>query len=65
MAEIEYDRDNQNQFIIFKGQKEHSDETIKEIQMYIEENVEQKLSVDVLAKKFVNYLRNSIDLFLN
>ena len=35
MGEIDFDRTNQNQFIIFSGQKEHADEAIKEAQIYI------------------------------
>ena len=63
MAEIDFDRINQNQFIIFKGQKEHEDEIIKEIQIYIEENFEEKLSVEELAKKFAISSRNFIRRF--
>ncbi len=63
MAEIEFDRINQNQFVIFNGQKEHSDETIKEVQVYIEENYEDKLTVDELAKQFAISSRNFIRRF--
>ena len=63
MAEIDFDRINQNQFVIFSGQKEHSDETIKEVQLYIEENFEEKLSVEELAKKFAISSRNFIRRF--
>ena len=34
--EIEIDRDSQSPFIIFKGQKEHQDESIKQVQEFIE-----------------------------
>ena len=63
MAEIDFDRINQNQFIIFKGQKEHSDETIKEVQIYMEENFEEKLGVEDLAKKFALSSRTFIRRF--
>ena len=63
MAEIDFDRINQNQFVIFNGQKEHSDETIKEVQVFIEENFEEKLSVEDLAKKFAVSKRNFIRRF--
>ena len=63
MAEIDFDRINQNQFIIFSGQKEHTDETIKEVQVYIEENFDTKLSVEGLAKKFAISNRNFIRRF--
>lgn len=63
MAEIDFDRISQNQFIIFSGQKEHADDTIKEVQLYIEKNFEEKLSVDGLAKKFAISSRNFIRRF--
>ncbi|MEM9718899.1 MAG: helix-turn-helix domain-containing protein [Bacteroidota bacterium] len=63
MAEIDFDRSDQNQFIIFKGQKDHTDEGIKEVQLYIEENYEKKLSVDGLAQKFAISNRNFIRRF--
>ena len=63
MAEIEFDRISQNQFVIFSGQKDHSDETIKSVQVYIEENFEKKLSIDSLAKKFALSTRNFIRRF--
>jgi len=52
MGEIEFDRINQNQFVIFNGQKEHGDEVIKEVQEYMEKNYESKLSIEALAEKF-------------
>lgn len=52
MGEIEFDRINQNQFVIFSGQKEHGDEIIKEVQDYIEENFDSKFSIESLAEKF-------------
>lgn len=63
MAEIEFDRENQNQFVIFKGQKEHADETIKEVQQYIEKNIEEKISVDFLANRYAISSRNFIRRF--
>ena len=63
MAEIDFDRINQNQFIIFSGQKEHADEEIKKVQEYIEEHFEEKLNVEGLAKKFAISNRNFIRRF--
>ncbi|MEO0339956.1 MAG: helix-turn-helix domain-containing protein [Bacteroidota bacterium] len=63
MGEIEFDRINQNQFVIFSGQKEHSDYTIKEVQIHIEENYDQKLTVEGLAKQFAISSRNFIRRF--
>ena len=63
MAEIDFDRINQNQFVIFNGQKEHGDETIKEVQLYIEKNYEEKLTVEALADKFAVSKRTFIRRF--
>ena len=38
--------------MIFSGQKEHDDEPIKNAQAYIENNYDQKLSIDELANRF-------------
>ena len=63
VAEIEVDRFNQDQFAIFNGQKDHSDEVIKEAQLYIEDKFEEKLSVKELARKFAISDRNFIRRF--
>ena len=49
ISEIEFDRISQNEFIIFSGQKEHSDEPIKKAQHYIENNFEKKLNIKEIA----------------
>ena len=49
LFEIEFDRDNQNQFMIFQGQKTHEDEAIKKAQVYIENNVGEKINVEKLT----------------
>lgn len=49
VSEIEFDRISQSEFIIFSGQKEHSDEPIKQAQLYIENNYEQKLNIEEIA----------------
>jgi len=49
VAEIEFDRIGQSQFMIFSGQKEHEDEPIQKAQDYIEKNYDKKLSIDDLA----------------
>ena len=63
MGEIDFDRTNQNPFIIFSGQKEHSDDVIKEAQLYIEDNYEEKLNIENLAKRFAISNRNFIRRF--
>ncbi|MDW3649318.1 MAG: DJ-1/PfpI family protein [Bacteroidia bacterium] len=63
MGEIDFDRINQNQFVIFSGQKEHGDEVIKKVQEYIEENYEDRLSIEALAEKFAISSRTFIRRF--
>ncbi|NNF33886.1 MAG: helix-turn-helix domain-containing protein [Saprospiraceae bacterium] len=63
MAEIDFDRLDQNQFIIFSGQKDHGDETIRSIQDYIEEQFEEKLSVEAIAAEFALSNRSLIRRF--
>lgn len=61
--EIEFDRDNQNQFAIFQGQKDHEDEAIRQAQLYIEGNVTERISVEALALKFAISRRNFVRRF--
>lgn len=49
---IEIDRNSQNAFMMFQGQKEHEDEAIKKAQDFIEDNFQEKISVDQLADQF-------------
>lgn len=56
--QIEIDRANQSQFIIFKGQREHDDELIRQAQDYLENNFRQKLSIETLSSKFAVGRRN-------
>ena len=50
ISEIDFDRVSQSQFIIFSGQKEHSDEEIKVAQEYIEKHYADKLNVESIAQ---------------
>ena len=50
--QIEMDRQSQSTFIIFKGQKLHGDEMVKEAQCYIENHLQQKISVEDLSTRF-------------
>ena len=63
MAEIEVDRIDQNQFVIFNGQKEHTDEEVKSIQEYIEAHYSEKLSVEALASEIATSTRNFVRRF--
>lgn len=47
--EIEIDRYSQSPFIIFKGQREHQDESVKKAQEFIEKNFQDKITVDKLS----------------
>ena len=48
---IEIERDNQSAFTIFQGQKDHDDTLIKEAQVYIEKNYQDKFTVEQLASR--------------
>ena len=56
--QIDFQRDSQSPFIIFKGQKEHEDEPIKKAQEFIENNFQNKISVDQLASIIAVSRRN-------
>ena len=49
VSEIDIDRFDQSHFMIFNGQKQHSDEAIMEAQVFIEQNYEQKLNIGEIA----------------
>jgi transcriptional regulator GlxA family with amidase domain len=49
---IEIQREDQSSFIIFQGQKEHEDEVIKQAQLFIEKNYQDKITIDELAAMF-------------
>jgi len=46
---IEIDRNSQSVFIMFQGQKSHEDDAIKKAQDFIEENFQDRITVDQLA----------------
>lgn len=55
---IEIDRYSQSPFTIFQGQKEHRDEVIRKAQEFIENNYQDKISVEQLASMFALGRRN-------
>ncbi len=63
LFEIEIDREDQNQFAIFQGQKNHEDDAIKNAQEFIEDNVSEKISVEKLAEKYAISRRNFVRRF--
>ncbi|HWD87419.1 MAG TPA: helix-turn-helix domain-containing protein [Mucilaginibacter sp.] len=50
--QVEMDRQSQSGFIMFKGQKQHSDELVRDAQSYIENNIHEKISVELLSARF-------------
>jgi transcriptional regulator GlxA family with amidase domain len=46
---LDIGRDSQSQFAIFKGQKNHGDAGIHKVQAYIEENYEDKITIEDLV----------------
>ena len=56
--QVEIDRTSQSAFIIFTGQKLHSDEMVKQAQAYIESKLDEKISVEDLSSKFAVGRRN-------
>lgn len=49
---IDIDRDSQSPFIIFEGQKDHTDDKVKKAQKFIEDHYEEMIRVDDLANQF-------------
>lgn len=46
---LDISRDNQSQFAIFKGQRNHGDDAIQKVQDYIETHYQDKISIETLA----------------
>jgi len=55
---IELDRDSQLSFTVFQGQKNHSDDSVKEVQHFIETNYQAKITIDQLADMLAIGRRN-------
>ncbi len=56
--QIEMDRNSQSAFIVFSGQKMHEDEVVKKAQVYIENKLDEKISIEHLSAKFAVGRRN-------
>jgi len=56
--QIEIDRQSQSSFIIFNGQRSHSDELVKKAQLYLESRPEEKVSIEELSATFSVGRRN-------
>lgn len=48
---IDIRRDSQSQFIMFKGQREHTDEDVKKAQKFIENNFHERITIDELSAR--------------
>jgi transcriptional regulator GlxA family with amidase domain len=53
VSEIDFDRDDQSPFMIFNGQKDHHDESIRKAQIYVEEHFTEKINLDRVAEMFM------------
>jgi len=49
---VDIDRDSQAAFMLFNGQRAHEDDTIKQVQQYLEAHYTNKVTVDELAERF-------------
>lgn len=58
MFAIDIDRDSQSPFMMFSGHKDHEDEPVKKAQLFIEDNFQNKITVDELASMFSLSRRN-------
>lgn len=56
--QIEMDRNTQSVFSIFTGQKQHDDEMVQQAQVFIEKNLDEKISIEQLSSKFAVGRRN-------
>jgi transcriptional regulator GlxA family with amidase domain len=63
VSEIEFDRYDQSHFMIFNGQKDHHDDSIKQAQVFIENNYEKKINIDEIARMFNISNRNFLRRF--
>jgi transcriptional regulator GlxA family with amidase domain len=46
---IDIDRESQSAFAMFQAQKNHTDEAVKQVQEFIDKNVQEKIAIDELA----------------
>jgi len=65
VLQIDIERNSQSPFMLFTGQKAHPDEAIKKVQQFIENNIEERISVDSLAEMFSMSRRSFIRRFKN
>ncbi len=56
--QIDMDRQSQLSYVIFKGQKRHDDDLVRQAQEYIESNPDKKISITRLSSKLAVGRRN-------
>lgn len=56
--QIDIERRSQSPFVIFEGQKDHEDELVRKAQEFIENNFQDKITVDELASTLALSRRN-------
>jgi transcriptional regulator GlxA family with amidase domain len=56
--QIELDRTSQSAFAVFTGQKQHGDTIVQQAQSYIEDNINERISVGTLSSRFAIGRRN-------
>jgi len=49
---LDIERQSQTAFMMFRGQKEHGDELVKNVQTYIEENYKDKFNIEEMSSAF-------------
>lgn len=58
LFEVDLGRNSQSPFTIFTGQKNHGDDEIKKAQVYMEDNLREKINIEDLATSFAIDRRN-------
>ena len=56
--QVDINRSQQSEFLIFNGHKSHNDEIILKAQLFMEDNYQQKISIEDLSVKFGLSRRN-------
>lgn len=56
--QVEMDRNSQSAFMLFTGQKQHGDEVVEKAQTYIENRLDEKISIGELSTRFATGRRN-------
>jgi transcriptional regulator GlxA family with amidase domain len=63
VLQIDLDRNSQLQFVLFEGQKNHDDDEIKKVQLFIEKNLDERITVESLSDRFAIAKRSLVRRF--